>query len=334
MLYRTVPGANDNPETIRGVEQSLLPLLPGRNELCTFAGAPRRHTAALTSEVSARGQRCEGLALEEFTADEENPRLDYPFVQVNWPGYANTERRRIAAGLHSFLRQPDARRVFVRHRLRGPVPVPSLDRESVTAVLRQWEVARRRVRILAVVDVSSPMSASFGGTRATRMVSVTTLLRRTLGSLTPKDRVGVWAVPGRDGPHDEIVPMRSGPLAAPPRWPTRPRSAGPAAELPETLRAGMLVIDRLPDGRPAPIDALLLITHGQDVSLITKVSPTGFGSVFVITLSPGGCASRSPFAEITRDTRGSCHEATHHDDLALAFEKVSGTLWGGAPTPR
>ncbi|MEV4888120.1 hypothetical protein AB0K48_01850, partial [Nonomuraea sp. NPDC055795] len=232
MLYGTAPGTNDNPETIRGIEQSLLPLLPGRNELCTSAGAPRPHMAALTSEVTARGQRCEGLALEEFTADEENPRLDYPFVQVRWPGYANSERKRIAAALHSFLLRPGARRVFVRHRLRSPVSTPALNRESVTTVLRQWETARRRVRILAVVDVSSPMSASFGGTKDSRIASVTTLLRRSLESLTPKDRVGVWAVPGRDGPHDEIMPMRPGPLTGPPQWAIRTRSVGP--ELPKT----------------------------------------------------------------------------------------------------
>ncbi|MFI9550200.1 hypothetical protein [Nonomuraea endophytica] len=333
MLYRTAFRADENPETIRGIEQSLLPLLPGRNELCTFAGAPRPHMAALTSEVSARGQRCAGLALEEFTADEESPRLDYPFVQVSWPGYANSERRRIAADLHTFLLQPGARRVFVQHRLRGPVPTPALDREVVTTTLRRWEAARRRVRILAVVDVSAPMSAPFGGTKDSRMASVTTLLRRSLGSLTPKDQVGVWAVPGGDGPHDEIVPMRSGPPAGPPRLLMRTRSTGPAAELPETLTAGLRLIDRLPDGRPVPIDALLLITHGQDVSLVAKVPPTGFGSVFVIALSPGACAARSPFAEITRDTRGSCHEATHYDDLTQAFEKVAGALWGGAPTP-
>ncbi|MFI6501114.1 hypothetical protein [Nonomuraea typhae] len=326
MLYGTAPGAEDDPTTLHSLEQSLQPLLTGRNELC-------RHTqvAALTSEVSAHEQTCGGVPLAQFTADAATWALDYPFVKMVRPGTANRQRMVVADRFHRFLHTPRARKVFAEHRLRDPVAAPGLDGARVAKVLSQWDKARRSVRVLALMDVTRSMSGAFGGTAEPRMVSVYALLRRTLGSLSAKDQAGVWVVPGKTGRHDEIVSLRPGPPAGLPASLAPTRAAGIAAELPETLRAALRRIDEIPVGRPPPLEAVLLITHGQDASQIVRFRPTGLASVFVIALTPGSCARRSPLAVVADQTGGACYEAVHHDGLTQAFDKVSGQLWGGRP---
>lgn len=88
--------------------------------------------------------------------------------------------------------------------------------ERAQNMLQTWQVAGRRAKLLAVLDVSGSMGELVPGTKQTRLQFAAAASRTALLNFAPDSELGIWAfATGLDGPRDHVEVLPSAKMSAP-----------------------------------------------------------------------------------------------------------------------
>ncbi|QFZ21277.1 substrate-binding domain-containing protein [Saccharothrix syringae] len=280
--------------------------------------------------------------------------LDHPFAVLS---NADSTVRAAARDFHDFLLEREQQEAFVATGFRRQDGKPQQgiadkvgDRDlkevkliktppaaAVEKILDGWDVARRRARVLLVLDVSGSMKelADPGSIHsATRLDVVKAAVERGLGLLDNDDEVGLWtfssaadpAVP----PYTEVVPI-SPVGAVKERLKTAVAALEPNGDtaLYDTVRAARQEV--LADLDRSKINAVVLLSDGADTSsrqvgkeqLLAESDATQLEtSVRIFTIPFGHDADVATLAEIAAVSKAGSYDASNPVDIDQVFTRV------------
>jgi Ca-activated chloride channel homolog len=280
--------------------------------------------------------------------------LDHPYVVL---ASASAVQKAAAVDFRAFLLEPEQQRGFAeigfrdldgrpgadlaktlgfaegdRPKLIDP-PTPDLVEQMITG----WDAARRRARVLVVLDVSGSMnepadkSAPPGPGTTTKMDLLRPAVLQGLDWLADDDQVGLWTFSsGSPNPYTVHVPMsRVGDV--------RQRFAdivntvpakGDTALYQTTREAHQAMVDSID---PNLINAVVLLTDGKNTppndadrtALLSEIDATRRDtSVRIFTIPYGSDADVPTLAEIAAVSKALAYDATDPADINKVFVSV------------
>jgi Ca-activated chloride channel homolog len=279
--------------------------------------------------------------------------LDHPYVVLS---SASPVQRAIADDFHKFLLEPEQQRQFAEVGFRdldgraGEDLADTLDLDSdqpelidpptpdiVSKMVEGWDAARRRARVLVVLDVSGSMneqadpSATTGDAAKTKMELLRPAVLQGLDWLADDDQVGLWTFSsGRPKPYTVRVPISR--VADVRDTFTNVVNTVPAkgdtSLYQTTLEAHQTMLDTIDPNR---INAIVLLTDGVNVpsdetgraTMLTEVDAAQRDtSVRVFTIPYGREADVGTLAQIAAASKALTYDAVNPVDINKVFVSV------------
>jgi len=281
---------------------------------------------------------------------------DNPFLTLRAPWVGDAQRR-AAADFLSFLRSDPVQGRLLAAGFRtwqgmagsdatvanGVIPsqpravLRSPPAKLVQAVTTNWERARKRGNVLAVIDVSGSMAGPVPGSRATKIDLVKQAAVGALPLFSDEDRLGIWQFSsGQAGnrAYRPVVPL--GPMSDPVNG--TPRRQALAAGL-QRMRPGgrtglyestLAAVDYLRRHWIRDrINSVVLLSDGQDdntgsgltlASLVKRLrAANDRRPVPVMTIAYGPDADANALRQIAGATKGATYELDNPKDIQRVF---------------
>jgi len=286
------------------------------------AGTRRRPQQALNRiELDARD------SYEAASTDEATPpKFDHPCVRVSPldPAGDEEERQRASTRFCRYLRE-EGQSVLKEHGFAGPSGGAPVDPEKV---IREWEKARLRARVLLAIDVSGSMEEPLPPIGQERRIdAAATAAGEALEFADrPGDELGLWTFATRSRRLEQLQPATRGQRDQI-RDDLQGLEPSGATHLYDTIAEG--VRELWAGSRQDTINSLVIFTDGSDKedSRRTKEELRDYLAeekgkrvrVFIIASLGGHCA---PLLGIVSASRGGCFEAATRDALEDTFDRA------------
>lgn len=280
--------------------------------------------------------------------------LDHPYVVLS---SASGLQRAIADDFREFLLEPEQQRLFAQVGFRGlngradddladTLGLPDHERPElieppsptvIKAMLDSWDAARRRARVLVVLDVSNSMneqanpSVTTGDGAKTKMALLRPAVLRGLDWLADDDEVGLWTFSsGSPKPYTVQVPISrvSDVRERFTQVVKTVRANGNTALYQTTREAHRLMLDRADPNR---INAIVLLTDGEnspaDVAgrkaMLSEVDSTRHDtSIRIFTIPYGKDADVETLSSIAALSKAITYDASDPVDINKVFVSV------------
>lgn len=280
--------------------------------------------------------------------------LDHPFVVLS---SASPLQRAIAADFRDFLLEPDQQREFARVGFRGldgragddladTLGLPDRDEpeliepptpQIVQAMREGWDAARRRARVLVVLDVSGSMkeqadpSVTTGDGAKTKLALLRPAVLRGLAWLADDDEVGLWTFStGSPKPYKIQVPIsRVGDVRTRFTQVVQTVQANGNTALYQTTRDAHRLM--LTDADPNRINAIVLLTDGENSppdaagqrAMLAEVDARRHDtSIRIFTIPYGRDAEVETLGNVAKASKALTYDASDPVDIDKVFVSV------------
>lgn len=287
------------------------------------AGTRRRPQQELNRIELDAGDSYEAASTDEATP----PKFDHPCVLISPldPAGDEEERQEASANFCSYLRSEEGQSVLKEHGFAGPSGGAPVDPEKV---IREWEKARLRARVLLAIDVSGSMEEPLPPIGQERRIdAAATAAGEALEFADrPGDELGLWTFATRSRRLEQLQPATRGQRDQI-RDDLQGLEPSGATHLYDTIAEG--VRELWAGSRQDTINSLVIFTDGSDKedSRRTKEELRDYLAeekgkrvrVFIIASLGGHCA---PLLGIVSASRGGCFEAATRDALEDTFDRA------------